>query len=515
MASVNVFADDFVHYWNQSQTVEYFEGYKNVINENVVLTPAVDTGIAIIDSMIIENYGTIDGNLYTIVENVSINNMGNINGMVTAPFVTQVINSETGVTAFDVNSLNFSVIVENVNPGADFNHGINLTQLRNLEADTFYINDSAIIIDNYLDWQNWDTDVFLSDAGITTLIINDSSNITSGEIINHVTNAENVVIVLKDLDDLYTVNLVGQNEVILNIIRETNYSNIPQFNNDVGEILNEIQNSVSGDALANSLNNAENIHDLQQVMNLSYRFNPSILMRPIRVINGFSLIGSLFDDGESGMKLKPEYIWSKETKSIGPNLYLNKTYKDFAVGIGLVFNRFNYINEFNNFSGYVYGGNLNFKKYIDKFWINGLIGGSLISFKTDSISLNGNIKNNPYGYSVYGGIDGGYNYDVLVDGFSIIPIVGMTFEHIYVLNSSDTNLNVRMGGDAKYSFTMDGIKYEYSVAGIVNSYADLIGMAKVGFISVSDGVGITLGIDTIKSTDYTAYKMSVDGKIIF
>ena len=53
MASVNVFADDFVHYWNQSQTVEYFEGYKNVINENVVLSPAVDTGIAIIDSMII------------------------------------------------------------------------------------------------------------------------------------------------------------------------------------------------------------------------------------------------------------------------------------------------------------------------------------------------------------------------------------------------------------------------------------------------------------------------------
>lgn len=496
LISANVFADNVY--------LDSFEGGNYIINQNDVVYPLAGDNINIMDFVHIENHGTINANLIAMDDFVvRINNMGNINGTVNATNIIQFINSENGVNSFDVNATNFSVVVDGINPGIGFDHGINLNQLKNLNANSFNITNSAIIIDDYMDWQNWNANVSLSQDGVTTLIINDSSTVVSGQPINHVTNIANIAIILKDLDDLYTIDLDGNGAVVLNLISESNYSNVNQIDENASNILNDMQ-----------LNNVMSFDELQNAMNLSYRFNPSILMRPVRMINNFNLANSVFNDSESGGGVKPFYIFSKDTNSFGTRLYINNKYKDFSFNIGFNFNHFNYENEFNNFSGFVYGGDIKAKENIDNFWVNGLIGASMISFKTDSIYVDGNIKNNPYGYYVYSGIDGGYDYDMFAN-FTVTPFMGTTFEKFGVMNFADSDANVRIGGNAKYSFITDGIKYEYSVSGIINNDADLVGMLKAGFVSVADSLGVTLGLDAIKSKDYTAYKLSVDAKLVF
>lgn len=481
----NTFAQD----WYESGNIDYFEDYQNIIHENVILTQSANVAyIDITDSMYIENHGIINGNLFSEDYTVSINNMGIINGTVTAPNVTWIIKSEDAVNNIPtVTSQNFSVTVQDILAGSNFDHGINLNQLQNLNADSFDITNSAIIIDNYSDWQNWNANVSLSQA---TLIINDFSDLVSGQVINHVANQLDVsAIILNGAQGTYSIELVGQNTVILNITPisggENNLFTMPP-------ISNTYQNNTS----------------------LSYQFNPSILMRPIRVINNFLLVDSLFSDMESGVGIKPFYIMSDDTNSAGTKLYLNNKYHDVYHSLSLHLNSFNYKNEFNDFSGIVYGGDINIKKYMDSFWIKGLIGGSIISFKTDSIFVGGNTKNNPTGYYVYGGIDGGYDYK-FDENITIAPLVGVTFERFGVTNFSDNDINMRVGGNAKYKFDVDGISYEYSVSGLVNTNCDLIGMAKIGFISVADKVGLNLGFDAIKSKDYTAYKISINGKLVF
>ena len=486
MLSVNAFAED----WYLSDYINHFEGYENIIHENVILTQSVNNAhIDITDSMYIENHGIINGHLFAIDDySVSINNMGTINGAVTAPNVTWIISSEDAINnTFDINSQNFSVTVQDIMAGANFDHGISLNQLQNLNANSFNITNSAIIIDNYSDWQNWDANVSLSQA---TLIINDFSDLVSGQVINHVTNQLDVsAIILNGAQGTYSIELIGQNTVILNVTPissgENNLFTMPVISNT-------------------SQNNT----------GLSYRFNPSILMRPIRVINNFDLVDSLFTNSDSGVGIKPFYIMSDDTNSAGTKLYFNNKYHDVYYSVSLHLNSFNYKNEFNDFSGIVYGADANIKKYIDTFWIKGLVGGSIISFKTDSIFVDGATKNNPTGYYVYGGIDGGYDYK-FDENIIVTPLIGVTFEQFGVTNFSDNDLNIRVGGNAKYKFDVDGIKYEYSLSGVVNTNCDLIGMAKIGFMSVADKVGINLGFDAIKSKDYTAYKISINGKLIF
>ena len=254
MLSINAFAED----WYLSDYINHFEGYENIIHENVILTQSVNNAhIDITDSMYIENHGIINGHLFAIDDySVSINNMGTINGAVTAPNVTWIISSEDAINnTFDINSQNFSVTVQDIMAGANFDHGISLNQLQNLNANSFNITNSAIIIDNYSDWQNWDANVSLSQA---TLIINDFSDLVSGQIINHVTNQLDVsAIILNGAQGTYSIELVGQNTVILNVTPissgENNLFTMPVISNT-------------------SQNNT----------GLSYRFNPSILMRPIK-----------------------------------------------------------------------------------------------------------------------------------------------------------------------------------------------------------------------------------------
>ena len=74
---------------------------------------------------------------------------------------------------------------------------------------------------------------------------------------------------------------------------------------------------------------------------------------------------------------------------------------------------------------------------------------------------------------------------------------------------SDNDFYVRSGAGLKYSFAIDGIKYEYELDGAVASNADLFSALKVGFWSITDEAGASLGVGVLKDDFGLNYQLSL------
>jgi len=490
-----------------NHSVGSFSGDDNIINSGAVINADGGT-ISVTGGMKIYNDGIINGNLDTNDFNVHIRNGGTINGNIILyrdDALTQIVQSDSDIQILPITGdYDFIVNVEN------FDWCANLNSLQNLGAGTYFIKNSEIKVDDFSDWQNWGANVTLSNEGVCTLVVTDSSTVTSGTIISHVTNASNIMVRLDDLDGLYTVDFTGQTQVVMNVVRETNYEHI--FNGNLGSFLESLKTSDSD--FMNLLNNANTMANLRDAMNLSYRFNPSVLMRPVKAVHNFSLMNNLFNDKDSGIGLEPFYIAADNANSFGARLYLNTKYDDIALEFGATFNKFDYDNQFNDFGGFIYGGDVNIRKNFNNFWLHGLAGLSMIQFKTESMYVDGNIKSNPFGHYFYSAIDAGYDYKIF-DDLVISPLMGLAFQKYGVVNFSDTDTNFRAGFNTRYSFVMDGFRYEYLLLAGVNTNSDLFGSIQIGFASVADGAGAKFDLDVFKTDVGTDYRASIDARVMF
>ena len=503
--SANVFAEGDVVYWSQSQNIASFEADENIVQENVVLGSLTGSGISIVNPMLIRNYGTIDADLIATDDfSVHIYNGGAVTGTVQANHLIQFVTSNDNLHLLTVNSPDFTVVVDN------FNAPVNLTDLQGLNAGRYQFKNSSVVIDNFLDWQNWNVAIeWLS--GTNTLYINDYSAINSGTTINNIN--PDVQILILTQDNLYQSYLeyINQTTTVLNVVQQNNYQQI--FGDDINNALLDIQSVNPNDDLLVTMNSVNDVNVLHSIINSSYRFNPSVLMRPIMAIDNFSIIDNLGDVRDNGVV--PWYIGSRYMRDVGGRAYIGAIGNDsFSLSVGLNFNKFDYNDNINDFSGIAYGADIRANKKIDNFVIKGLVGFNLIDFQTDTIYVNNNIENNPFGYSLYGGIDGLYDFD-LGEGWNVAPFFGVMFHRYNLLDNSDFNIDLRSGCAAKYNFTIDSIKYEYGLYGGVVSNGDVFAIARIGFESLVDRVGVFLDIGGAKDEYAWNYRASANVKIAF
>ena len=493
-----------------TSSVAYFsDDYINVQSGAVV--NSLSGGVIYIDSngITINNDGIINANIDTNEKYIRIRNGGTINGniiMYDNCELTQIINSATDINSLNIfGGYNVNVQMTGFSGMADINQ---LKALNNVGS--FQITNSGIVMDDFAEWQNWNADIEVNNV---TLYVNNPETLHSGDVINHVNNAANVNVVLLNSGDLYTITVQSvESGAILNVVRETDYDKV--FDDEDTGFFKELQENNVDDKLLRAMNAASNINELHNIMNSSYRFNHSILMRPVVAMTNFSL-GKIFDyDDGVGFRFSPAYILSGDFSGYELRTDFGVSYEDLYFDIGLFFNRFNYEDDLNDFAGSVYGTDLKVKKYIDNFWVNGVTGFSLTDFQAQYIYTNDGMTNNPYGYVLYGGIDGGYDYKVF-DNFIISPFVGSVFHNQKVLDFSDTDINLRGGGNVKYAFAIDGIKYEYSAGGAITTNGDMFAMLKAGFVSISDGAGMFVDIDIFKDEYNVNYRASISGKITF
>ena len=492
-----------------------FVDEENIINAGATINPVSDGTITVgdVSAVTIENHGIINGNLNTGDHIVHIQNSGEFVGQIIVNadnLLTQIIETDADITSLPIVGGDYTV---NVNGFRDF---ADITKLKNLSAGNFIITDSNIIMDDFSEWQNWDDlGVSVGLSGANTLYVRNSSTVNSGDSIEFTNHASTMNVVLLDLDKLHKTQVVVEPYGILSrlyIVRETNYEKV--FDDNRGVLLERVRAKNPNDKFLMRLDATENMTDLQNVMNSSYHFNKSVLMRPGAVFDNFSLMGVLDDSENGNIGFAPVYIMSDNINSSGLRLNFSGEYEGWRIGAELKFNKFDYQNEFNDFSGLVYGADIKAKKAIKDFWIDGVVGVSVIDFDADNIYVDGKIKNNPLGLSLYGVTDFGYDYK-LFDNLFVAPFVGGMFSHHGVAGFSDFDVNLRGGGKLKYSFDIDGIKYEYLFVGGIKTNQDLFGMFKLGFISNADGGGVYIGTDLFRDEYGLNYKFSVDAKLIF
>ena len=285
----------------------------------------------------------------------------------------------------------------------------------------------------------------------------------------------------------------------------------PETNNDGLEEIRKLNNN---DKIFNEWDNATSDAEREYIKNNSYRFNHGILLRPIRVVNNFAVMGNVNNKDDFGLGFKPMYIVSDKISNIGGRVYIGNSYNDFYFNIGLNLNRFEYVDDINEFSGVMYGTDVLLKQYFNKLWINGLLGFNLTDFKANYITSDNKIKKNPYGISWYSGFDTGYDFD-LGNDFILTPIVGLSWQNYKVADVSDNEFYVRGGAELKYSFVTDGIKYEYGLDGSIASNGNLYSAVKVGFWSVTDEAGATLNVGMLKDDIDYNYQISLSAKMLF
>lgn len=456
-------------------------------------------------AMTIYNYDNVDA-IYTNDNNLTIINYQTINAVYNTgtSYVLQQIPDNAALNTINMHGNNFHVQINNVN-SAD----VRLVQRIVEGAEEVRITDSSLVIDDFADWRNWNQTVLLE--GTNTLYIKHPETVVSGERIQFIKN-NGTKVVLLDSDQLYKVTLRYDSGASFIDITKTDVSNI--FDDERGEILKDLQLSGSNSSLLLALNNAKSMQEINQIMQSSYRFNPSILMRPVSTLNQFYLLDLLNNENSLYGGFSGFYIGSDATDAFGFNLHFGGKYEDWRLSTTLYWNRFYYQKDVNNFDGFSYGGNIKIKRYIDSFWIHGIAGLSFANFKTDTIYHNNMIKRNPFGYSGYGALDIGYDYNI-IDDLSIAPFGGVLTQISSVMKSTNTDSTIRFGGNIKYSLATDGLKYEYSGAAGATIVGDLFGNFGVGFVSEQDGAGVSIDLSFLNNDDSFHYKISLNGKILF
>jgi len=497
-------ADDY--YLTSNETVLNHDN--NIVAHDMIVNNYGDT-ITVQTAAILTNYGVINGDLNTNGYNLRIRNSGRMDGNILACpdriCVHQIISSLDELTKLNITNGNFEVDVQNVL------EGVNLKTLQNLMAARYVFDNSVVIIDDFSWWQHWDADVEWNSG---KLYITNSYTVNSGDVIKNVSREDIVEVKFLDEDKLHKPLWdLSDAGMVLYVVRETDYEKI--FSDNRGVMLANIRRRNPNDKLLKAMDAANNMHELRRVMRSSARFNSDILMQPINVINNFALLEFLSGENYNTFGIKPTYIISDDLNDYGGQLYVNAAINDdWRVGLGLNINKFNYENNVNEFAGLAYGANINANAKFGDFTLAGQVGFNLIKFDIDYVYVDNKIQSKPGGYSLYGGIDGLYNYKIIND-LCLTPFVGGVFQKYNVLNFSDNDVNLRAGVGAKYGFSVDSIKYEYGAFGGVISDGNVFGNLKIGFASLPDRAGVTIDVGVYKNNDILNYRASIDAKVMF
>ncbi len=499
----------FVSGGDYSATSSFDDFDVHVENGATVSLPGNDINMNL--SVHLYNDGYINGTINTNGHVLNVYNSGTIAGGINASggTVIQHVRSGTELTNISVTGGGFSVEIDGY-------QNANFTDIKNMNADSFTITGSSVVIDDFNDWQNWDKNVVLN--GEILLIINNPESVHSGEVIRHTVNGNTINVVIPNLDKMYKPELIlVGDELVLNIVRETNYdlvfSESSGNNSETGSVLEALRNKHNQDKLLSALDSANTWDEINKIKNLSYRFNHDILLRPIKTLNSFSLVDSLKSETETGFGIIPYYTISNKMDGFGGRVYVGYENEFIYVNAGIGMHKFDYSDKFNEFSGISYAFDIKSKQHINKFFLGEIIGLNLTDFKADYVSKDNKLENNPLGISWYGDIFIGYDFDLFQD-IKITPNVGFAYQRYDVADVLDNESFVHGGMEIKYSFTMDGIKYEYALSGGGGSDSNLYLTTSVGFISVLDMAGASAEIGILNDEIGTHYKFSLNAKVL-
>ena len=470
-----------------------------VVFENVFITDTLSVenhGVFSVNSMDVcarcdlffENFNTIninsvdlndDSRIFQIVSDV--NNMNPIN-----------IGAEYTVLVGGNNDFSLSDIVDVVSGSGNIV----------LENTTLHINSVPLNTSKNIEIKE-NVKFIISDiADLYNVTLLD--NITGGATARFISNNDDVMYVM--------VGEIADGKLFIKHIRETDYNVI--FNNDMGVFLNSLRMDNKNNKLMDALDSATDKNSLYSVMSKSVLFNPDVLVKPLQIINKINMMS--IDNGfTNSVDVNVFGVMSDDFYTYGSDIGVASVMQNkFKLSLGAQIANIEYSSGFNEFSGVVYGLNLQAAYlFSNKMFLHIDSGLSFAQFDITNVMYNDKMISKPNSLFGYVVLDTGYELNF--DSFSVVPVagIGMQFYDLNGIKYSD--FVGRVGGAVEYKYAVSDLEYVYGVSVIADSHSAMSLSGKVGFMSPTDMIGGYVELSTILVEDSVSYKASVNAKILF
>lgn len=499
------------------------------ISENIILSEHaiinVDN-INITNSIYLENHGNLNSDIFICDGcELYVRNNGNISGTFYSGdggHVTQVIKNSDDITRLDFSGTNFSVLVQ-------AEEALYLSDIMKIAfgADKIILHNTTIMLGGNLVQSRFFS--FANSAprsihnptielvGTITINLKDLKVFSGRPILSNVSGDGVVEIYAPDLDPLYVAQTyIKDNDVYFQINRETDY--VKLLGPPRGHFLNKLRNIFPDDETIAALDVAQTMSELQDVVHRSIMFNPINLMRPIKLFNNFEMASNFPQKNEHSLipelSIESIYIMTDDIGLKGGKASFVVSVENVDLSAALYGAFFDHSGDLNNFSGIMYGGNIQ-ARYVNKsLFINTMAGVTLSEFETGIIFDGRGAIINPSGLSVYGAVDIGSRF-LFENGFYTSPYLGTVAEYDNVLNQTEMSILGRVGAYSGYEFCESGICYDYEIRTILETNGDVGFGVGISFWSESDGAGGGVRYGLQKDALGFSHKLSADIKFTF
>ncbi len=220
------------------------------------------------------------------------------------------------------------------------------------------------------------------------------------------------------------------------------------------------------------------------------QYTPSVLLRPVTIINQHELFDTYNFADDYFISVVPEYYNARDFNDMGLRLNMGTKFggRLFA-GLSAYLSTANFKYGVDDFDYVVYGGNLRVLYELnDTMFVRSVGGLSLATIKSS-------VENNPNIFSSYFGADIGANFN-FESGLYVSPFVGYGMTNAAVLGVHDNTYLLHTGSDVGFKYFMDGVSYSYNLRAGVNTGGYVDASVGMNAWTVSDkiGGGVSIGV---------------------
>ena len=220
------------------------------------------------------------------------------------------------------------------------------------------------------------------------------------------------------------------------------------------------------------------------------QYTPSVLLRPVTVINQHELFGNYDFADDYFISVVPEYYNARDFNDMGLRLNIGTKFGGHLfAGLSAYLSTANFKYGVDDFDYAVYGGNLRLLYELnDTMFVRGVGGLSAATIKSSA-------ENNPNIFNSYFGADVGAKFN-FESGLYVSPFVGYGMTNAAVLGVHDNVYLGHVGTDVGFKYFMDGVSYSYNLRAGVNTGGYIDASAGIDAWTVSDkiGGGVSIGV---------------------
>ena len=333
-------------------------------------------------------------------------------------------------------------------------------------------------------------------------------------LLTNINNGDGTVVTVDGVDKFYIASGYIENQALyVQLSRRTDYSVVME--NEMGNWLDELRVENPNDKLLGALDGAWTRSEMNGMLAQSVRTNPIKLMEPARIMNSF-MLGESFHDLDFGIVAEPFYIYSGDFSILGGGVSVSgNVTKNLTAKFGGYVGKIDYDNYLDSFDGMVYGANVGAVYKDTDFYARAVGTFASAGFRDITVFDGTRGAQNPNGISGAAVVDGGVVFNVF-GGFDVVPFVGARFDYAHVLNSSDTDTNLRFGLNVDKDTVVDGNKYAFGLHTFAQTNGEIYAGIYTDMMSVVDGVGGRLDLGLLHDDDFgMSYRIKFDVKFDF